>query len=319
MKLRKEFKIGIFAVIVIAVAWWGIKWLGGQNVLLTSDIYYVYYEDVSGLQESSRVKLRGVVVGNVRDITLERDRVLVEIAVESKYREMIPANSIAEIGAAGLMGGVEIVLHRGDSEEIIEPNSEIQGRVKADMFGTLADQGAELIEGLNTTVESVNTLLEGNGSAINSLIANLESMSSSIDGIVKASANEIEVAVDNLSAFTNLLAENTERVESMLQNLDTFAGDLADADIVSKLNTTVSSLNDVLASLESGEGSVGLLLHDAELYNKLTTAGDNLGLLLEDLKANPTRYVHFSLFGSNDEKLAKKAARAEKRAANKNE
>lgn len=319
MKLRKEFKIGIFAVIVIAVAWWGIKWLGGQNVLLTSDIYYVYYEDVSGLQESSRVKLRGVVVGNVRDITLERDRVLVEIAVESKYREMIPANSIAEIGAAGLMGGVEIVLHRGDSEEIIEPNSEIQGRVKADMFGTLADQGAELIEGLNTTVENVNTLLEGNGSAINSLIANLESMSSSIDGIVKSSANDIEVAVDNLSAFTNLLAENTERVESMLQNLDTFAGDLADADIVSKLNTTVSSLNDVLASLESGEGSVGLLLHDAELYNKLTTAGDNLGLLLEDLKANPTRYVHFSLFGSNDEKLAKKAARAEKRAANKNE
>lgn len=319
MKLRKEFKIGIFAVIVIAVAWWGIKWLGGQNVLLTSDIYYVYYEDVSGLQESSRVKLRGVVVGNVRDITLERDRVLVEIAVESKYREMIPANSIAEIGAAGLMGGVEIVLHRGDSDVIIEPNSEIQGRVKADMFGTLADQGAELIEGLNTTVESVNTLLEGNGSAINSLIANLESMSSSIDGIVKASANDIEVAVDNLSAFTNLLAENTERVESMLQNLDTFAGDLADADIVSKLNTTVSSLNDVLASLESDEGSVGLLLHDAELYNKLTTAGDNLGLLLEDLKANPTRYVHFSLFGSNDEKLAKKAARAEKRAANKNE
>lgn len=319
MKLRKEFKIGIFAVIVIAVAWWGIKWLGGQNVLLTSDIYYVYYEDVSGLQESSRVKLRGVVVGNVRDITLERDRVLVEIAVESKYREMIPANSIAEIGAAGLMGGVEIVLHRGDSVEIIEPNSEIQGRVKADMIGSLADQGAELIEGLNTTVESVNALLEGNGSAINSLIANLESMSSSIDGIVKSSANDIEVAVDNLSAFTNLLAENTERVESMLQNLDTFAGDLADADIVSKLNTTVSSLNEVLASLESGEGSVGLLLHDAELYNKLTTAGDNLGLLLEDLKANPTRYVHFSLFGSNDEKLAKKAARAEKRAANKNE
>ncbi len=319
MKLRKEFKIGIFAVIVIAVAWWGIKWLGGQNVLLTSDIYYVYYEDVSGLQESSRVKLRGVVVGNVRDITLERDRVLVEIAVESKYREMIPANSIAEIGAAGLMGGVEIVLHRGDSEEIIEPNSEIKGRVKADMIGSLADQGAELIEGLNTTVESVNALLEGNGSAINSLIANLESMSSSIDGIVKSSADDIGVAVDNLSAFTNLLAENTERVESMLQNLDTFAGDLADADIVSKLNTTVSSLNDVLASLESGEGSVGLLLHDAELYNKLTTAGDNLGLLLEDLKANPTRYVHFSLFGSNDEKLAKKAARAEKRAANKNE
>lgn len=315
MKIRREFKIGIFAVIVIAVAWWGIKWLGGRNVLLTSDIYYVYYDDVSGLQESSRVKMRGVMVGNVRDITLERDRVLVELAVESKYREMIPANTIAEIGAAGLMGGVEIVLIQGDSEQIIEPDSEMQGRIKADMLGTLADQGAELIAGLNTTVENVNTLLEGNSSAINDLIANLESMSSSIDHIVKSSAGDIETAVDNLSTFTNVLAENTERVESMLGNLDTFTGDLAEADLVNKLNSTVESLNDVLTSLESGEGSVGLLLHDAELYNKLTTAGDNLGLLLEDLKANPMRYVHFSLFGSNDEKLAKKAARAEKRAA----
>ena len=60
MKFKREFKVGIFAVIVIAVAWWGIKWLGGQNVLLTSNIYYVYYDDVSGLQESSRVKLRAI-------------------------------------------------------------------------------------------------------------------------------------------------------------------------------------------------------------------------------------------------------------------
>ena len=124
MKLRKEFKIGIFAVIVIAVAWWGIKWLGGQNVLLTSDIYYVYYEDVSGLQESSRVKLRGVVVGNVRDITLERDRVLVEIAVESKYREMIPANSIAEIGAVCKELGV---LLTPDDGSLLLPEESIDG------------------------------------------------------------------------------------------------------------------------------------------------------------------------------------------------
>jgi phospholipid/cholesterol/gamma-HCH transport system substrate-binding protein len=322
MKIRREFKIGVFAVIVIAVAWWGIKWLGGQNVLLTSDIYYVYYDDVSGLQESSRVKLRGVDVGNVRDITLERDRVMVEIAIESQYRDMIPVNSIAEMGASGLMGGVEIAILQGDAAEIIEAGAVMQGRMKADMLGSLADQGAELIEGLNKTVEGVNTLLDSNTSTITNLIANLESMSSSIDRIVNSSAGDIEVAVDNLSSFTTLLAENTGRVESMLENLDTFSGDLAEADMVNKLNATVESLNAVLTSLESGEGSVGLLLHDAELYNKLTTAGDNLGLLLEDLKSNPMRYVHFSLFGTSDEKLqekqAKKEARAEKRAAKQN-
>ena len=97
---------------------------------------------------------------------------------------------------------------------------------------------------------------------------------------------------------------------------------LAEAELVNKLSSTVDSLNEVLTALDTNEGSVGMLLHDAQLYNKLTTAGDNLGLLLEDLKANPMRYVHFSLFGTSDEKMlekqAKKAAREEKRAAKQN-
>lgn len=319
MKIRREFKIGIFAVIVIGISWWGIKWLGGQNLLLKSDIYYVYYDDVSGLQESSRVKLRGVEVGNVRDITLEADRVKVEIAIESEYTSMIPENSVAEIGAAGLMGGMEISIIQGDAERCIKEGATIEGRMKPDMLGSLADKGTELIDGLNTTVESINDLLGGNSQNITALISNLESATKSIDSILATSAPNINQAVGDLGRFTATLADNTERVDSMLSNLNNFSGELADADIVNKLTATVASLNDVLAAIENGEGSVGKLVNDEELYNSLTTAGDNLGLLLEDLKANPMRYVHFSLFGQSEEKAAKKAAKeaakAEKRAA----
>jgi len=274
---------------------------------------------VSGLQESSRVKLRGVEVGNVRDISLEKDRVKVEIAVESDYASMIPANSVAEIGAAGLMGGVEIVIIQGDAKELVKKGATLEGRIKPDMIGSLADKGTELIDGLNETVDGVNQLIGANSQNITDLVANLESMSRSIDGILAASAPDINKAVDDLSTFTATLSANTERVESMLANLDTFTGDLAEADIINQLNTTVTSLNQVLAAIENGEGSVGKLLTDEELYNSLTMAGDNLGLLLEDLKANPMRYVHFSLFGQSEEKAAKKAAKEaakeEKRAA----
>lgn len=313
MKIRKEFKIGVFAVVVIAVSWWGIKWLGGQNVLLTSDSYYVYYDNVSGLQESSRVKLRGVPVGNVQEITLERDRVKVELAIESEYRDMIPVNSIAEMGAASLMGGVEIAILQGDAEDIIEPGAVIEGCIKADLVGMLADKGSELMDGLNTTIEGVNALLETNTNSITALIANLESMTTSINGILNSSSGDIKSAMSNLNSFTEVLAENTGRVESMLENIDTFTTDLAEAELIAKLNTAVVSLNDVLAKVSSSEGSVGMLLNNAELYNKLTVAGDNLGVLLEDLKANPKRYVHFSLFGTSDEKLAKKQAKADKK------
>lgn len=307
MKIKRELKVGVFAVIVIAVAWWGIKWLGGQNVLLTNNIYYVYYDDVSGLQESSLVKLRGVKVGNVTDIVLERDRVLVELAVETKYEDMIPANSIAEIGAAGLMGGVEIVIKQGDSVETIANDGFLEGSVKPDMIGMLADGGSALIEELNATVESLHAVLDGNSQTITSLVANLESATATIDKVL--ASGQIQGALNNLNSFTSTLAENETRINSMLSNLDNFTGELADADVVAKLTTTVESLNGVLAEINNQEGTVGKLLNDSELYDSLNTAGDNLGLLLEDLKAHPMRYVHFSLFGASEEKIAEKEAK----------
>ena len=312
MKISSMLKVGTFAVIVILVSWWGIKWLGGQNILLSDNIYYVHYDDVSGLQESSRVKLRGVEVGNVRSITLLGDKVEVEIAIEDKYADMIPDNSVAELGSSGLMGGMEIYIIQGDSETVMKDGGEFEGRVRPDMLGSLADQGGALLENLNTTVTNVNALLDDNSEEIGQMIANLESMTSSIDNLLSASSGDIEGALNDLHTFTTTLSENSERIEAMLANLETFSGDLADADLVNQLTATVDSLNAVLASIQEGEGSVGKLLNDEELYNSLNTASDNLGLLLEDIKTNPKRYINISVFGQSEEKAK---AKAEKRAA----
>ena len=104
MKIRKEFKVGVFAVIVILASWWGIKWLGGIDLFKSYTTYNVHYEKVSSdLQVSSRVYMRGVEVGNVRDITLKNDGVIVEIAIEEQYSDMVPENSIAMI-SEGMMG-----------------------------------------------------------------------------------------------------------------------------------------------------------------------------------------------------------------------
>lgn len=322
MKISSYLKVGTFAVIVILVSWWGIKWLGGQNILLTNNIYHVYYDDVTGLMESARVKMRGVEVGNVRSITLLDNNVEVELSVDAKYADMIPANSVAEIASAGLMGGMEIYIIQGDSEEIMPDGATFEGRVRPDMIGSLADKGGELLEGLNITVDNLNTLLDDNGEGIGQFIANLESMTSTINGVLASSSDDIEGALSDLHAFTTTLTENSARIEAMIANLETFSGDLADADLVNQLSATVDSLNAVLASVEGGNGSVGKLLNDAELYNSLTTASDNLGLLLEDVKAHPMRYVNISVFGKSAEemeakaakKAAKEAARESKRA-----
>ena len=309
MKLKSAFKVGVFTVIVILVSWWGIKWLGGQNIFLTNNSYYVYFDDVTGLQESSRVKMRGVEVGNVRSITLMEDKVKVEIAIDADYEDMIPDNSIAEIASAGLMGGMEIYIIQGDSETSMPDGGTFEGRVRPDMLGSLADKGGELLDGLNVTVENLNTLLEANSENIGKLVANLESVTASIDEMLTASSDEIEGALGDLRSFTTMLSESSADIQAMITNLESFSGDLADADIVEKLNTTVESLNGVLSTIENAEGSVGKLLNDTELYDSLTTASDNLGLLLEDVKARPMRYVNISVFGKSPEKIEEKAAK----------
>ena len=102
MKIKKEVKIGLFAIIVIVVAWWGIKWLKGSNLLSRENTYYAFYEDVAGLQVSSRVWIRGVEVGNVSQIELSGDIVKVSISVKRKYADLITENSTAVIGESGL-------------------------------------------------------------------------------------------------------------------------------------------------------------------------------------------------------------------------
>lgn len=317
MKIKREFKIGIFAVIVILVSWWGIKWLGGQDLFKRYNTYYIEYEEVAkDLKVTSRVYMRGVKVGDVRDIKLENDGVVVEVAIENKYASMIPSDSEAMI-TEGLMGGAQIELEQGESATALSDGGTLIGKIDEGLMGMLADKGSDIFEGLDTTLTNVNDLLAGNAENITSLVANFEQMSDSLASTL--SSGKIDGALGDLQTFTATLADNTARIESMLANLDTFAGDLADADIVKQLNTTVKSLNDVLASIERGEGSVGMLLNDPKLYDSLNEAGENLGALLEDLKEHPMRYVHFSLFGKSEEQIAakeaKKAAKAEKRAA----
>lgn len=322
MKIKREFKIGIFAIIVILVSWWGMSWLGGQDLFKSYNTYTVYYDEVSkDLQVSSRVFIRGVNVGNVQDIELDGDKVKVVIAVEEQYAHMIPDNTVALI-TEGLMGGAQIVLEQGNSENIAKDGATLEGRLDEGLMGMFADKGAELIDNLNTTisnldqtVSSVNGILEDNRENIGKVVANIESLSNEVNSLISNSKGDIDTALNDLAAFTTMLKENTASIESMLGNLNKFSGDLADSEIIANLTTTVEELNGIIATIESGEGSLGKLLKDDSIHNSLDDTVNSLNALLTDLKEHPMRYVHFSLFGKSEEDIAAKEAKAAKRQA----
>lgn len=315
MRIRREFKVGIFAVIVILVAWWGIKWLQGQDLFKSYNTYYIYYDEVSrDLKASSRVYISGVNVGNVSDIELMADRkVRVEIAVENQYAVTIAQNSVALI-TEGLMGGAQIEIQPGDGA-VAADGATLPGELDRGIMDIFAEKGAELIDSIDATVDSLNEILEGNKLAISEMLANIESLTESLNSLINASSDDIGEALADLRNFTSVLSDNRDRLESMLTNIDNFTGDLAQSDIINQASQTIDSLNDVVEALQDSNGSIGSLLNDRQLYDNLTEAGDNLAVLLEDLKQNPMRYVHFSLFGKTEEQIAKKAAKQAEREA----
>jgi phospholipid/cholesterol/gamma-HCH transport system substrate-binding protein len=195
------------------------------------------------------------------------------------------------------MSGVEVAILQGDSSDIIASGSVLQGRVKPDMLGALTDKGTALMEGMSQTVESVNRLLAINSENLTSFVSNLERVGLSISSIVEATAGNIDNAMADIEQFTSALAESTDNIERIVANFDAVTADVAERDIVAKLSTALDSLNGVLTAVSSGDGTASQLLADKQLYNSLTEAGSNLGALLEDVKENPARYVHFSLFG----------------------
>lgn len=302
--MKKEVKIGIYALLIFLGAWAGIRFLSGADIFGRTNTYYVYYDNASGLQNAAAVVIRGVKVGQVSNITIAADepsKVAVTLAVSKDYK--IPADSKAKIYSAGLMGGQAIELIVGTSTEMLEPESKITPLVELGMvemltseFGDIKEKLMGMVDNINTTLNSLNSVVDGNNANITAAIANL-------NGIL-ADLQQSNI-VANLDSFTGTLKDNGEKIDSIMTNVGNLTASLDEQQIGTKLSQSVEQLNTLLAKFNESEGTVGSLLNDKALYANLAEASNNLSLLLEDLKQNPKRYVHFSLFGGKAEKESK--------------
>ena len=171
---------------------------------------------------------------------------------------------------------------------------------------------SQLTAALSRTLGSINDLIEANAASLSGTMAHLNGITGSVDGLLAAERDNLRTAMQNLTRFTQTLDGNAERIDSIVGSVDAFAAQLADREFTENLTGTVRRLNDILAKVDEGGGTVGCLFNDPALYRSLDEASGNLAQLLADLKANPTRYVHFSVFGRSE---AKEKAREQKRAA----
>lgn len=314
--MKKEVKIGMFAVAMILCAWGGIRFLSGVDIFSRNVDYYAVYDQVNGVQGASPVMMRGVKVGTVSEILFDparSARVVLRLTVRRQYP--IPADSEAKIVSSSLMGSKAIEIVLGESSEPLEKGDTIRSGYSRDMMDTalteldfFKEKISRLTEELSRTLTGVSTLVEDNASNIGGLTTHLNSIAGNLDEILSAEKSGLRSAIAGLSEFSQTLGGNAGRVDTLMGNLTRFSDNLAEAD----LKASIDRLNGILDRIEGGEGTVGRLMNDAELYENLQQASENLSVLLADLKENPKRYVHFSLFGRSE---AREKERAEERAA----
>lgn len=325
--MKREVKIGIFAIVMLLALWAAIRFMSGLDILGRNRVYYASYENVSGLQAAASVTIHGVKVGTVKSISYDPQKsqdVSVAITVDRQYE--LPKDTRAVIYSDGLMGGRAVKLELGSSNEMLENGDKIISEAGADMMTAVGNELGDLkgkitvvADNLATALANINTLVEQNTDNLGGTIANLNSISSSLDGVLKTERENIEGIVTSLNGLAEMLNQNTERFDSIIGNVETVTEQLEQAKVdslVRAFTSTADNLSQLLATVNSGNGSIGELLNDKELYDNLALASGNLSALLADLKEHPTRYVHFSLFGSDaDKKAERKAAKAEKKAA----
>ena len=289
----------MFAVVMLGCLWGGIRFLSGIDIFSRNIPYYVAYPEISGIQTATPVTIQGVKVGTVTaigfDPSVSRDVVL-QLTVRRSFR--IPRDSKARIYSDGFMGGKAIAIEMGDSPQLLSKGDTLVAAETRDMLAAAGTELADVkerltrvMDNLSVTLESVNAVLKDNKGNIDGTLTHLNSISGNMDAVLAAEKGSLRTAIDNIGKFSTALGENSERFSSMIANLDRFSQQLTEADI-------------------EGKGTVGRLMNDPRLYESLETASANLAALLEDLKAHPKRYVHFSLFGRKDkgEKVKTKEA-----------
>lgn len=295
MKISREIKTAVLVLGAIALFIWGYSFLDGRNLFDNSTKYYVEYDNVEGLTTSSSVTINGLVVGKVSRININAQTGKLVVELMMTHPIDIAKSSVATIYSPGLLGGKGISIDPkfGDTD-YAESGQYLKGDVQFDITEKLVGELEPLKVKLDEVLANANSMLVAiNGVLDEQMQADLKSSVTELKGTLAGAnklMNGIEPQLKGTMTNLNVMSKNFVGLSQELSELDingTFAN----------LQSASANIDKLLADIENGNGSVGKLLKDEELYKNLTGASKELEQLMRDLKENPKRYVHFSLFG----------------------
>ncbi|MDQ1296318.1 MAG: MlaD protein [Bacteroidota bacterium] len=311
-KISNEVKVGVVALLTIVAFIFLYNFLKGKDLFSNSTLYYSVYDEIGGLAESSPVEINGYKVGVVQSIHFIDEtsgRLLVTFSVSKGFK--LPVNTVAEIVPVSIIAGMKAQFVYGDGPGFYKYGDTIPGKLNASITTTIEEELgpikkriSNLLDVIDSVIVSVDDIMDaGFRGDLKGTVANLNSTTESINRVIGTREKELKTTLDNITRFSQMLSDNSSRMAGTFTSLESVADTLAAADIfnlVMNLKTSLEKTSLLFGNLNEGKGSAGQILTNDSLYEDLTDTLKNLNALLEDMKANPKRYVHFSLFGKKN-------------------
>ena len=309
MNFKREAKVGLLGLIGIVILYFGFGYLKGSDLFSTTQTYKVYYKDVLGLEVSNPITYSGVVVGRVLSLKPDYEKDSVEVTLAIKKEVKLTNNTTVLLADDGLIGGklLKLKIQPGNNAQ---DGQEFKGEIESglmEMMQSKLDPTLKNVDSLTITLTKVVGEFAETGQALKVLLASATTSTAGVNGIIANNSKNLSAITGNAAVLTQNLNTLTKSLDAqlkpILEKTGTFTDSLSHVKLgstVNSLNATINDLQGVVNGINEGKGTLGKLAGNDSLYVNLDKTAASLNMLLSDMKSNPRRYVHFSLFGGKD-------------------